>query len=333
MRRAHLANLAAQQAPPETFPEVHLREPDDRLRNMHKNAIANWRAMPVRVLLEPFGQDHITDTRACLTHDNLDRNLKSVTGLDTIHIFPPTKTPKDIFKWEAPTAWMSHSWPQHVADMLIKQRVWIFNNISFVAVADVSKPPRFLVPLIGLTRWDENEIRNMVVGEFTKDPAYSKIKKLVSENPDYADAESEDHATCDLIDTVEIVVRDVVTKSMTTKAAYLYMDPPTRSAKKWVEWRDGLSLNPFSGETVRATVSRRKTRCEMCHGVDHQTDQCQFPQLDGWKAELAPKGPLKGLIARDADSDDETNDAKPRDTGRGNPKPKPAQFKPQAGRR
>ncbi len=165
-----------------------------------------------------------------------------------------------------------------------------------------------------------------MIEQFTKDKVFDDIKRLVAANQDYAAYEDKNEATCKVIDSVEVAVREVVTKSKTTKAAYIYMDPPTKSAKYWVEWRDGLSKSPFSGETVRANVSRRQTRCEMCHGTDHQTDQCLFPHIEGWKTTIEKRGGYKGAGGRDDESGDEAGD-------RGNAKRKFVQHKQQNARR
>ncbi|EIW58331.1 uncharacterized protein TRAVEDRAFT_20368 [Trametes versicolor FP-101664 SS1] len=307
-RRAHFAALGMPPNPQGGYPEIHLRDPDDKLRNVHKATVASWRQKPERVALEPFGQDHISDAKASETHGALNRTLKAAFGDVPFGIIPPTRTQNGVQRWEAATAWMSHSWPPVVAMLLIVQRIWIFRDISFVATADASTPPKLLLPLIGLTRWEVYAIRELVMEEFTKDKVYEDLKTLVSANQDYASFADKNVATCKVIDSLDVVVRDVVTKTKTTKVAYIYMDPPTKSSKFWVDWRDNLKVSPFSGETVRATVSRRQTRCEMCHGADHQTDQCPFPHVAGWQTVIEKRGGYKGHGGRDDESGDDNGD-------------------------
>ncbi|OJT08963.1 hypothetical protein TRAPUB_97 [Trametes pubescens] len=327
-RRAHFAALGMPPNPQGGYPEIHLRGPDDKLRNIHKNTVANWRQKPERVALEPFGQDYISDARATETHGLLDKTLKAAFGIGTFGIIPPTRSQNGVQRWESATAWMSHSWPPVVAKLLVAQRIWIFRDISFVATDDAPAPPRLLLPLAGLTCWEEEAVRELVIEEFTRDKVYEDLKVLVKANQDYASIEDKNEATCKVIDSLEVVVRDVITKSKSTKAAYLYMDPPTKSSKFWEDWRDGLKASPFSGETVRATVSRRQTRCEMCHGADHQTDQCLFPHVTGWRTVIEKRGGYKGNGGRDDESGDDNGERE-----RGNGKRRAAPTRTQNARR
>ncbi|KAL1943279.1 hypothetical protein VTO73DRAFT_4354 [Trametes versicolor] len=304
-RRREIESLGLMPVPLDGFPMVHPRDIEDRLRHIKPATLARWRSKPAntRAIADVLCQDHIGDAKACKTHDALERVIKVISGLPRVVIDPPPRTPAGVQKWEAPTAWLLSNLPPRVVYFLVLYRVFSLDDITFIVYEDREAPPLFLAPLAGLTQWDEEAIRQTIIEEFRKNPTFTSIKKLVAANQDYRNYEDKTRAALDIIETVEVTVREVVTKAKTSMAAYVYMDAPTRSPQLWKEWRDGLAVHTFPNLPGRAAVSRRLTRCEICHGADHQTGQCEFPHLDGWKGVFRRRTPGRSAGGHDSDDD------------------------------
>lgn len=102
-----------------------------------------------------------------------------------------------------------------------------------------------------------------------------------------------------------------VRRGTETPLVAIYCDVPTTEEDTWLAVREIFRTARLGTEiTGHPTPYTEPLKCGTCHGVDHDTGMCEFPQLEEWF------GPTKDSKRRDEDDDNDDDDAQPRPHGK-----------------
>ncbi|KAH9847058.1 hypothetical protein C2E23DRAFT_863562 [Lenzites betulinus] len=127
---------------------------------------------------------------------------------------------------------------------------------------------------------------------FRGDAILPTLYALVRTNPRFAAVEA-DQAVADILASIEVTVDEQPHGNI---HAQIYMDSPTASPQRWAEWRDFVATIPFESRVNTTATAARPIKCAGCHGADHPTAQCPFPDVPGWNAPRAG-GPYSHALA------------------------------------
>ncbi|RDX41294.1 hypothetical protein OH76DRAFT_1423196, partial [Lentinus brumalis] len=154
-----------------------------------------------------------------------------------------------------------------------------------------------------------NVIRAAVTSVLEKDEMIAMLTELTKNNRRMRHIPPKDRAAF-VIDSLEIKMTEAEDGE---PVANVYLFPPTEDMKLWRAWAARMrseKFNIFMNGTGRA---RRIYWCSGCRGVDHETDECRLPEMDGWK------GPNPGAGDKLHTTLPILELARKKKTGRGNP--------------
>lgn len=183
--------------------------------------------------------------------------------------------------------WFTYGLPERAVLILLYQFHCSMPSLSMSFYSgDEPSLPTHLIGITGFTHPNDEHIKTTIRAEFLRAPILGWTAGLVRNNPDFAginDAEAEE------------VAKAIIQKSLDAKSKKvnlggkglvlvtdIYMNSPTRSAVKWVEWRKKLSDHTKFAGRMRASTTLPLRRCSGCHSSDHVRDDCLYPHQEGW---------------------------------------------------
>ncbi|OJT12696.1 hypothetical protein TRAPUB_10724, partial [Trametes pubescens] len=284
-RFAIIASLGLTPTPGKQFPPVHHRSPRDRVRQIYGPTLDEWKGEDegTKLLYDVFGVDDITDEQARAIRRDLLELIFVYSGHDDVVLYEPSPTPPNVKKWEAGTAWPAANLGQRAVEAFLQQYVLSTPKITVIVYKSHSCIPRYVDAIRGFSQGTAEEVRTAVWRALRKEPHYTAIATLAGNNPDYSDYDKAEAAD-KIIDSLDVVIRPIRIGVSHFIAAFIYIDPPTQSAKEWKAWRLALRARVFTKGLGRATLMSHQVRCVGCHGADHQSPECPFNAEDipGW---------------------------------------------------
>ncbi|KAI0641797.1 hypothetical protein C8Q79DRAFT_929791 [Trametes meyenii] len=288
-RRGEIESLNLLPVDPRGAPEIVTLGTDDHERHIPPLVLEDFHqhVRGTKLIITVYGHADMDDATARKVVATLEKNLQTITGVQTIDITPPAPKPANLPDEEAPFSFLVKGLFPRAVDCLVERRTWLTRDFAFFAHSAEGVLTRYVGAILGLTQDNVELAVRTVRQEFFRQPVYNSLKALAAENPRFRITDK-DKAVQQIIASVSVTIRPVNDNDAAALVAHVYMNPPTLSKTLWQEWLDGLRARPFSAHHPRLRWSTRRTSCAGCHSADHFDHQCPFLHIEGWGAKVVP---------------------------------------------
>ncbi|OSD03161.1 hypothetical protein PYCCODRAFT_1467033 [Trametes coccinea BRFM310] len=273
-------------------PMVHATTPADRARHTLTTEYDEWKkekeAFGTACTAEIFGRIGLDVESICEASALLSGVVAAYTGVQDFKLGQPRDPPYPVNPRNLPSTWFLSKLPTWAVRTLVK-------DVGAVSTQDVSvifhdhaeEIPTLLASVTGFHQLNdgvaEMRIREILAEEVT----FEGIAELAAANKEFEGADKyavanqlvqELYVRCRRVD--EEVVGSLI-------VAHIYMKSPTDNADWWMTWRHSLIERAFRGPLYEMGPD---IRCDGCHGMDHNAQQCPFTRKLGWHvASAAPQ--------------------------------------------
>ncbi|KAI0352175.1 hypothetical protein OH77DRAFT_1428955 [Trametes cingulata] len=152
---------------------------------------------------------------------------------------------------------------------LLARRVWSSPAITFLAYPRDLPIPRYLFTLGGFSHNYRSDILQTIWNTFNGESILPAIVHLVQSHPSYEMITPELAASV-LLDTLEITI----TRSQGgSYSAAVYIDSPTDSPQRWLDWRNHIARLPFQS-AINTTGHRKPSPLRDVHCADIRLPNC-----------------------------------------------------------
>ncbi|KAH9849695.1 hypothetical protein C2E23DRAFT_861685 [Lenzites betulinus] len=279
-----MTSLSFTPVPDGGFPVVALDAPDALFRDLARSRqAAVWSEDPSTTLLATVYNSAYPRPGAVRALTNAMTAAVQAAAEDASLIVVPPETewaPVGVQRG-APITWVIMRLRPESALRLLSRPVWSSPSVTFFVYPRDLAIPRFLMTLTGFAH--SHGILQMIWATFRGDAVLPTIFALARANPSFAAANTE-QVVDDILASIEVTIDELSNGNI---HARIYMDSPTVSPQRWIEWRNFLRTVPFESNVNTTATAARPIQCAGCHGADHPTGQCPFQDLPGWNAPRA----------------------------------------------
>ena len=267
------------------MPKVHVANPMSTLEFVDIPQLVEWEHYPKGKLLAiPFG----IEAADINNHDDISNRILSAAGEITqstnISISTPTPSEEALLQGNTPTSFLLYNLLDTEISTLMQRGVWSSIPITF-RVAELYPPqPDFLFTLKGFKTRDETTILNSVKTVWQSTEAQNLIE-------DVAETFDED-SRHEIRNNIQAFLNSSYIKCLKFKQKgnievprfNIYADSQLiHDDNIWSFLRESLAALTYKTPMQScATTEISPSHCSICHGVDHPTGMCEFPQLEGW---------------------------------------------------
>ncbi|TFK86291.1 hypothetical protein K466DRAFT_600450 [Polyporus arcularius HHB13444] len=284
--------LGATAPPHNGFPEVHFGDPygvyrgltDDRSYYMRSQnpdtsvVVTIWN-YSANYNPRPGGQAPPPPPIHVIIPILADAISSMIGGEDSFVIVPPEAPLNTVTTpHSAPFAWGVLDLSMDAARTLRATRVISLPEITFFVHSNVPTITRYLFSARGFAHNRNNDIALTVQRVFLGRDVLSRFWALMQNNPEYGGLTS-GQALRRIVGTLRV---RVLTLENGTILAGIYVNPPTNSPDRWLALIAHMAQILFTSNRNTTGFVARSMRCLGCHGTDHPTHLCQYPELQGW---------------------------------------------------
>lgn len=277
----------------EDMPKVHVADPMSTLNFIDIKLAIEWENYTNGKLLAiPFG----TDVNKTENHSSIAEKLftaaTEITQSNSIGISTPTPSGEAVRNQKTPTSFLIYNLSADEITTLTQRGVWSSSVITF-RVAELHPPcPDFLFTIKGFNLHDEKTILRMVETVWQSNDTQTIADGIVEAYDEESRTETRSKIQ-DFLNSVKVKRLDFKIKGEIEAPRFnVYADGQLIDDDDvWLFLRESLASLPYTspmhghGNTVISP-----SKCGICHGVDHPTGMCEFPEKEGWK------GPTKDTI-------------------------------------
>ncbi|KAG2084188.1 hypothetical protein BD769DRAFT_1682261 [Suillus cothurnatus] len=182
-----------------------------------------------------------------------------------------------------PVGFLVHKIPEETKNLIVDQRIWSSNDITFEALPfNCTTPPELLFCLSGFTTADVGIVRNAVVDVWSNDENRPNIDDIFS-GCGFPDDEMVYKATRDFIRSVRVELLDFkITGGLSVPRFNIFATSPTNNAKTWTDLRGFLHILEYPTALDGCGIAAALYPCQLCHSLAHPRGLCPFPQTPMW---------------------------------------------------
>lgn len=281
--------------PEEGFPLVYRDDPEALVTGLDPERLRQWWQQPMEntLLLQLFGEGYPRIGQARQLTEQITQIIHDITGESNFVVAAPERNwaTQDNGQRTYPSTWCIQGLSPQAVLLLTERRVWSTPIITMMAYRRALHFPRFLMTVQGFAHNTNNDVENTVRATIMSEQFLVYTTQLVQLNPLFRSLNARDFATS-LLQNAEVRVLSLQNSNI---IANIFIDSPTNSIERWREWRDVLSRLPFSSPINTTGWAKRLSPCRGCHGADHPTHMCPFPELQEWHGRsMAPAIPQFG---------------------------------------
>ncbi|OSD02734.1 hypothetical protein PYCCODRAFT_1467432 [Trametes coccinea BRFM310] len=280
-----LAMTGVTARPAKGFPQIHVGDSRDRVRNVEQEDLEAWEAEDddTKVVLEVFGD--ISRTREGLDDiaGRIRRLLKKVAGAERFTMTgpKPENGSTEYMAEMARTAWLVSKLRTEVATRLCELTAISTRPLTIIISKRAIDPPRFICSLKGLGDIPTADVKEAVRQLLRDEMNIASIQSLILNDAKSRLKTKDPLARARyLVETIDVTRFTVEEKGRPIVIANLYMDRPTSDADEWDAWRTRMVQRYLNDPDYVSYCYLG--RCSGCHGVDHKTDGCPFSKVPGW---------------------------------------------------
>lgn len=264
------------------MPKVHVADPMDVLKYIDIDLIGEWESYQNGKLLAiPFGNEaeNLDNHKGIV--ERLLTAATEITQADNVGISTPIPSEKVSRDERLPNSFLIYNLSDENINTLMQRGVWSSSAITF-RVVELNPPrPDFLFTLKGFTTRDDTSILNVVKTVWQGHEAQKLINGVI------------DSFSCPNIrDNIHAFLRSVYIKRLNFRTKgnveaprfNVYADSRfIPDDDIWFNLRKSLANLPYTTPMLgRGTAEISPSTCSICHGVDHPTGMCEFPEMEGW---------------------------------------------------
>jgi hypothetical protein len=184
-----------------------------------------------------------------------------------------------------PLTFLIYGLEEHSYNKLLSNTIWSSEAITFRVVSLDFPRPDFLFTIKGFSTLDVGAIYKMVHKVWHDEQTGRYFQELIDGAPDVEKAHTKQ--------VLQNFVESMRTERLNIKVSGGLLSPKFNvladcstipSDDLWSRLSDYFAARtynlPLQGD---GTVQTRPYRCGLCHGVDHPSGLCPFPNVKGWK--------------------------------------------------
>lgn len=267
------------------MPKVHVASPTATLDLIDIDLVIEWENYDLGKLIAiPFGNE--AENRN--NHPSIAKRLLTaateITQADDLGISTPIPNEEAILHGTTPISFLIYKLTYENITTLLQRSVWSSPAITFRVIHLHPPCPEFLFTLKDFTMRDDTTILNIVKSTWQS----VETQKLIN---DIIDSFIEDNHS-ELRNNINAFLISAHIKRLNYRAKgnievprfNVYADSQfILDDDVWFHLRNTLAnltyKSPMQGQGT--TVIPLST-CTICHGVDHPTGMCDFPNIEGW---------------------------------------------------
>ncbi|KAG2132749.1 hypothetical protein DEU56DRAFT_757259 [Suillus clintonianus] len=203
-------------------------------------------------------------------------------GAPPVRVSPPQpqggRDSKDF-----PTGFLVHNVSEETRNIILDQRIWAANDITFEALPfGCPHPPELLFCPSGFTTANAEIIGKTVADVWAHEENRHRINNIFS----MSEIKEEEHvykATWDLIRSVRVEHLDFkITGGLSVPRFNIFAVSPSNDAKTWTDLRGFLHILDYPTGLDGCGVAVALSPCPICHSLAHPRGLCPFPNVPLW---------------------------------------------------
>ncbi|RDX48906.1 hypothetical protein OH76DRAFT_1418666 [Lentinus brumalis] len=268
---------------------IHFDDPEALIRGQSADFIKIvWLSQEPTVIFSVYNYKY-TENDAVNRHieaavTNLTALLTGEKGFDVVP--PDPESRNRLQSRDLPFTWAIRGLSEAGAWEMMRMGVATTRGVSIITHPRSLANPRWVCGLGGFLRPNPDAIKKTVLVFLRSEYMLSRLADLTRSSNSLRHIHEDNR--------VEYVLRSLKVKVTTTKegsyVANIYITPPTDDMDAWREWAGEMRAHRFNAFICGAGVATRVFWCSGCRGVDHETEDCVFPRMKGWKGPDAGSG-------------------------------------------
>ena len=267
------------------MPKVHIADPTATFLHIDINLVVEWENYARGKLLAiPFGTEVYDLDKHSNISDKLLTATTEITQSDNVGISSPIQSDEATRNGNTPTSFLIYNLTNEEINTLMLRRVWSSQAITF-RVAELHSPcPDFLFTIKDITTCDDDSILDMIKAIWKGKEVQSMIENIIES--------FDEESRTDVANNIQAFLNSVHIKRLNFKNKGNIIVPRFNVYAEgafisdddtWFHLRESLAnltyATPMQG---RGTTIISPSNCGICHGIDHPTGMCEFPERDGW---------------------------------------------------
>jgi hypothetical protein len=272
--------------PDNGFPTIHARTSTHVFENIAEHQQLDWLNLTsTRLFIQPLMHGYYPADIAQEIASRLKEAIENMLDIPNVKVAPPIADVTPPAADRAPFTYLVHNISTSTYSRLLEQHIWISPKIGFVVYSSKTTMPSYLGALKGINITDNQDVamfRDFVIEIFWRGEVAQLLAEMSGRGSNFPEMDVESRVTT-ILKTFTIRPIEVKTKgSGTVTWINLYLDCPTESDDDWGLLVDAVSETKFEHSLLGAGLYDRGWTCHVCHGADHPTGLCPFPNVPGW---------------------------------------------------
>ncbi|KAH9848644.1 hypothetical protein C2E23DRAFT_862489 [Lenzites betulinus] len=264
------------------FPEVAWQDPEALFYGLPRSRMVAMldHATGTRLALQVFNLGFPQPAEIRSITNAIIGALQAITGELEILVVPPERDIGGDDRGAPPVTWLVLGFSEETRRRLLARGVWSCFTITFLVYDAKIRIPRLLGTVGGFAHDHNNSIFAAVRAVLGGPRVLPHILQLVATNPAFVGTRPEAAARA-ILNSLQVRVSLLQNGNL---IAAIFIDSPTQSVGRWRDWRNVIVGLPFPSPLNSTGRFRRPAACAGCHGADHPTHLCPFPDVPGWNA-------------------------------------------------
>lgn len=267
------------------MPKVHVATPTSSLDHIDINLIIEWENYEHGKLIAiPFGNEAQNRDNHANIGERLLTAATEITQADDVGISTPTPSEDAIINGITPYSFLIYKLSNENVNTLLQRSVWSSTAITFRVVELHPPRPEFLFTLKDFTTRNDTSILNVVKATWQSTVAQNLINDIIDSYIEDDRPELRNDITAFLLSAYIKRLNFRSKGNIEMPRFNIYADSQfIPDDDLWFLLRNTLvSLTYKSPMQGRGTPDITPSTCGICHGIDHLTGMCEFPDMDGW---------------------------------------------------
>ncbi|KAK7676952.1 hypothetical protein QCA50_020070 [Cerrena zonata] len=281
--------------PGKSFPTSEGNGPYSRWENIEDGVKFDWKTyLTKKALLQVYNMSpHPSHPKHDAVMDQLPRLICDMFETEGINLtYPVQNTVYDV----EPKSFLLWGMSEDILNTLLTYRVFSTPLYQFFVYPLEPEFPEFLctlehfIPSLLRNKGAKEFILNIIQSTLREEEWYDRITDIAADimkdkalDPE-VDLDEEPIVTADtLIDSLWVKIRpEFIKENISKPVVNVYSPPPTRRPVLWSSWKGIFHEAQFKSNIAGTGKYERTRYCKGCHGVDHSTGLCPFPDVAGW---------------------------------------------------
>ena len=268
------------------MPKIHDANPTAIFDLIDLSVIDEWDSFPEGKLAAiPFGNE----VNKLYRHDDIRRKIfnaaAEITKAQHAAVAGPRPHANARQNARPPHTFLIYNLSELQRRTLLERTVWSSAEITFRVAPLLPTKPDFLFSITGLSTLATDDVREMILNTWRKKETLIVVKAAI-QTTDEATPTTNLRTLEDFLNTLEVKRLDIKEKkgalapefNVYAKADYI------KDHNVWGDLHHSLATQQYHSTMLgRGNVRVIPFNCRICHGVDHPSGLCPFPNITEWK--------------------------------------------------